>query len=177
MQERNFINLGLDELKEIILNYYKQKLGNNDLQIESRLETCFTNKEVKFTISTIKSIEPKMTMNIKYDLNNDDVINILSEHLSGQNYEISDWRYKFYETKDEVKNIHLIVQKKKQNKLTRLKEIRNQLLFSKSKPTFLTAKEMKDILVNGEDMPTAIFNADKKEYIVKPRTIFGVMKK
>ena len=26
---------------------------------------------------------------------------------------------------------------------------------------------------NGDDMPTAIFSADKKDYIVKPRTIYS----
>lgn len=41
------------------------------------------------------------------------------------------------------------------------------------KPKYLTVKEIREIMRNGEDMPTAIFNAKKEEYIVKPRTIFG----
>jgi len=28
-------------------------------------------------------------------------------------------------------------------------------------------------MLNGEDMPTAIFSANKMNYIFKPRTIFG----
>ena len=69
---------------------------------------------------------------------------------------------------------------KLRKKINKLKEIRTYLLFLrsyKSKPTFLTAKEMQQILKNYEDMPTAIFSANKKDYIVKPRTIFGSNKK
>lgn len=43
----------------------------------------------------------------------------------------------------------------------------------KPKATYLTVKEIREILINGEDMPTAIFSATKTDYIVKPRTIFG----
>lgn len=46
------------------------------------------------------------------------------------------------------------------------------------KPQFLTVKEIREIMLKGEDMPTAIFSAQKKDYIVKPRgTIFGKPKK
>lgn len=43
---------------------------------------------------------------------------------------------------------------------------------------YLTTKEMRERLIKGESMPTAIFSAKKTEYIVKPRgTIFGFKKK
>ena len=48
----------------------------------------------------------------------------------------------------------------------------------RKKNSYMTAKEMRQILINGEDMPTAIFDSKKEEYIVKPRgTIFGLAKK
>lgn len=46
----------------------------------------------------------------------------------------------------------------------------------KIKPTFLTVKEIREIMKRGDDMPTAIFSATKTDYIVKPRTIFGAPK-
>lgn len=60
-------------------------------------------------------------------------------------------------------------------KINTLRRIRNSL--SKTKATYLTCKEIRDILIKGEDMPTAIFGATKTEYIVKPRTIFGHQKR
>lgn len=43
---------------------------------------------------------------------------------------------------------------------------------------YLTTKEMREKLIEGESMPTNIFSAKKKDYIVKPRnTIFGTSKK
>lgn len=60
-------------------------------------------------------------------------------------------------------------------KINNLKSLRNRL--KKTKPTFLTCKEIREILIKGEDMPTAIFHATKNEYIVKPRTIFGHQKR
>lgn len=48
----------------------------------------------------------------------------------------------------------------------------------KIKPKFLTVKEIRQIMKEGKDMPTAIFSAQKQDYIVKPRgTIFGIAKK
>lgn len=47
----------------------------------------------------------------------------------------------------------------------------------KTKPVFLTCKEIREIMLKGEDMPTAIFSAKKTNYIVKPRTIFGTSRK
>lgn len=48
----------------------------------------------------------------------------------------------------------------------------------KIKPKFLTVKEIRQIMIDGKDMPTAIFSAQKQNYIVKPRgTIFGIAKK
>ena len=44
----------------------------------------------------------------------------------------------------------------------------------KQKPTpYITIEERRKILLGDGKMPTAIFSADKKEFIVKPRTIFG----
>ena len=47
----------------------------------------------------------------------------------------------------------------------------------KLRPKFLTVKEIREIMIRGEDMPTAIFSAKKTDYIIKPRTIFGIRKK
>lgn len=53
-----------------------------------------------------------------------------------------------------------------------LRTIKNKLLGVKPKPVFLTVKQIREIMINNEDMPTAIFSAEKKDYIVKPRTIY-----
>lgn len=46
------------------------------------------------------------------------------------------------------------------------------------KPRFLTVKEIRQIMKEGKDMPTAMFSAKKQNYIVKPTgTIFGIAKK
>ena len=48
----------------------------------------------------------------------------------------------------------------------------------KFKPKYLSAKEIQKIMIEGGDIPTAIFSSQKKDYIVKPRgTIFGIEKK
>lgn len=41
------------------------------------------------------------------------------------------------------------------------------------RPKYLTVKEIRELMRNGEDIPTAIFSAEKRDYIVKPRTILG----
>ena len=43
----------------------------------------------------------------------------------------------------------------------------------KIKPKFVTIDEVQEKMRNGEPMPTAIFSARKKEYIVKARTIYA----
>ena len=45
------------------------------------------------------------------------------------------------------------------------------------KNIYLTIAEKRAIMLNNEPMPTAIFCADKREFIVKPRTIFGTARK
>ena len=46
------------------------------------------------------------------------------------------------------------------------------------KMPYLTIKEIRQRLINGDNMPTAISTAKKTEHIVKPRgTIFGKPKK
>ena len=57
-------------------------------------------------------------------------------------------------------------------KLTTLRNIKMKLLGIKPKPVFLTVKDIREIIINGEDMLTTIFPADKQDYIVKPRTIY-----
>ena len=47
----------------------------------------------------------------------------------------------------------------------------------KVKLVFLTVKQIRDIMLEGKPMPTAIFSARKRNYIVKPRTIFGIPRK
>lgn len=55
--------------------------------------------------------------------------------------------------------------------------IKGGVSMKKIKPIFLTCKEIREIMLKGEDMPTAIFSAKKTNYIVKPRTIFGKSRK
>ncbi len=45
------------------------------------------------------------------------------------------------------------------------------------KPVFLTVKQIREIMIENKPMPTAIFSARKNNYIVKPRTIFGIPRK
>lgn len=48
----------------------------------------------------------------------------------------------------------------------------------KRKNVYLTIEQRRNILLKGGIMPTAIFTADKSEFIVKPRgTIFGIERK
>lgn len=48
----------------------------------------------------------------------------------------------------------------------------------KSKRVYLTIEQKRNIVLSGQDMPTAIFSAGKREYVVKPRgTIFGFRKR
>lgn len=54
-----------------------------------------------------------------------------------------------------------------------LRKLKTKLLGVKPKPVFLTVKQTREIMINNEDMPTAIFSAEKKDYIVKPRTIYA----
>lgn len=43
---------------------------------------------------------------------------------------------------------------------------------------YLTIEQKKSILLGSGEMPTAIFSADKRGFIVKPRgTIFGIERK
>jgi len=58
----------------------------------------------------------------------------------------------------------------------KLNTLKNKLLGIKPKPVFLTVKDIRKIMINGEDMPTAIFSPDKQDYIVKPRTIYAKRK-
>jgi hypothetical protein len=52
-----------------------------------------------------------------------------------------------------------------------------ELFKRKIKPKFITVKETREIMRRGDQMPTAIFSANKTDYIVKPRTIFGTSKR
>lgn len=52
------------------------------------------------------------------------------------------------------------------------------LYMRKTKRAYLTIDQKRSILLKNGDMPTAIFTADKREFIVKPRhTIFGSTKR
>lgn len=52
-----------------------------------------------------------------------------------------------------------------------------KLRLKRSKKVYLSIKEIQEIMKKGEPMPTSIFNAEKKEYIVKARTIYGPKQK
>ncbi len=47
----------------------------------------------------------------------------------------------------------------------------------KIKPKFLTVEEIQEKMRRGEPIPTAVFSAMKREYIVKARTIYAKEKK
>lgn len=57
-------------------------------------------------------------------------------------------------------------------KKEKLGKIKTKLLGIKPKPVFLIVRQTREIMINNKDMPTAIFSAEKKDYIVKPRTIY-----
>ena len=59
------------------------------------------------------------------------------------------------------------------DKLMSLEQRIYELRLRRSKKVFLTAKEIGELMKKGEPIPTNIFNAEKKDYIVKSRTIFG----
>ena len=42
-----------------------------------------------------------------------------------------------------------------------------------TKKVFLTAEQKHEIMKSGDELPVNIFNAEKRDYIVKPRTIHG----
>ena len=56
-----------------------------------------------------------------------------------------------------------------------LKKLKFKLLGVKSK--YLTVKEIQEIMRNGEPMPTAIFSAKRKQYIVPDRDIHAKKRK
>ena len=54
-----------------------------------------------------------------------------------------------------------------------LRLLKYRLLGIKPKPRYLSIKEIQEIMRNDQYMPTAIFSAEYKDYIVKPRTIYA----
>ena len=62
------------------------------------------------------------------------------------------------------------------DRLNNLKKALYSVLGVKPTPVFLTVKQIRKIMKNGDDMPTAIFSTDKKDYIVKARTIYSKKK-
>lgn len=59
------------------------------------------------------------------------------------------------------------------DKLMSIEQRIYELRLRKSKKVFLTSREIGELMRKGEPIPTNIFNAEKKDYIVKARTIFG----
>lgn len=49
----------------------------------------------------------------------------------------------------------------------------DRLRLKRTKKVFLTCKEIQQLMREGKPIPTNIFNAQRKEYIVKSRTIYG----
>lgn len=57
-----------------------------------------------------------------------------------------------------------------------LKEIEYKIFCLKLKRTkkvFLNCKDIQKLMLENKPIPTNIFNAEKRDYIVKVRTIFG----
>lgn len=59
------------------------------------------------------------------------------------------------------------------DKLISIEQRIYELRLKRSKKVYLTSKEIGELMKKGEPIPTNIFNAEKKDYIVKARTIFG----
>jgi len=173
------INLQLYELEQILLEYYKEKIKEGNLIIDSKVQnSIFQENEVVFKLKLRIELENNINIYKEYVLEYKDIKHAINSYLNKHSYKMERLKYNFCEFTDEVLSIEIFVKKQKENKfknkIRKLKEIRKDLLRCKSKSAFVTSKELQDILVNGEDIPTAVFDADKKEYIVKPRTIFGV---
>ena len=58
-----------------------------------------------------------------------------------------------------------------------LTEFKSNLLRINPKPKYITIKDIQEIMWENQNMPTAIFSTSKKDYIVKPRTIYGLKTK
>ena len=58
-----------------------------------------------------------------------------------------------------------------------LRILKCKLLGVRPRPRYLTVKQIREIMRNGDDMPTSIFSTSKDTYIVKARTIFGKAKR
>ena len=48
-----------------------------------------------------------------------------------------------------------------------------RLRLKRTKKVFLTCKDIQKLMREDKPIPTNIFNAERKEYIVKSRTIYG----
>lgn len=59
------------------------------------------------------------------------------------------------------------------DKLMSLEQRIYELRLRRSKKVYLTSKEIGELMRKGEPIPTNMFNAEKRDYIVKARTIFG----
>lgn len=59
------------------------------------------------------------------------------------------------------------------DKLISIEQRIYELRLKRSKKVYLNSKEIGELMKKGEPIPTNIFNAEKKDYIVKARTIFG----
>lgn len=51
------------------------------------------------------------------------------------------------------------------------------LKMRRSKKVYLSCKEIQELMRKDAPIPTNIFNAERKEYIVKARTIYGSEKR
>lgn len=53
----------------------------------------------------------------------------------------------------------------------------DRLRLKRTKKVFLSCKDIQQLMREGKPIPTNIFNAERKEYIVKARTIYGSSKR
>ena len=115
------INLQLYQLEELLLKYYKEKLGIENLKIESKIiKDTFQKRKIDFKLISRKEINSNMNINKEYTLEKEDIDDAINSYLTNENYQVSNWDYEFKEYTDDVRNIKLFVKKQKENKLKKI---------------------------------------------------------
>ena len=116
-----FFNLQLCELEQMLLQYYKEKLDNEDLKIETKIVKVLScDREVQFKLLFRKKIELDMIVKKDYILEQKDINEAINSYLNKENYKVICLNYEFYEFRDDVSNIKLFVKRQKENKLKKI---------------------------------------------------------
>lgn len=111
------INLQLNELEQILLEYYKEiiKVGNLTIDSEVR-DGIFEEKEVEFKINSMIELSNNTVIDKKYIFEEKDIKKAINLYLNKYDYEMKSLVYNFYEFTDELLSVDIVVTKKKENK-------------------------------------------------------------